>query len=126
MHSLKDQRVSLLNWSFPPADHTYSLVILNQPVQTSNVITNLILKAEFTLCADGGANQLHDAYPDSIPDMILGDLDSINQHSFAHYTSKGVPIVKDACQDTTDLTKCLTYLSQSSNITSVSACILIL
>lgn len=40
----------------------------------------------------------------------MGDLDSIQPHVRKHYEDRGVPVVHDPDQDSTDFTKCLKYL----------------
>lgn len=80
--------------------------------------------AAFCVCADGGANRLHDEVPRMFPNesadavrsrflphLIKGDLDSVRPDVLEFYTSHGVPIA-DLSQDqmSTDLQKCLRYI----------------
>ncbi|KAJ3125047.1 hypothetical protein HK101_006003, partial [Irineochytrium annulatum] len=68
------------------------------------------------LCADGGANRLHDRLADDaarsqlLPDLILGDLDSIRPDVRAFYESRGVPVTSDGDQDSTDFGKCVAHV----------------
>jgi thiamine pyrophosphokinase len=66
------------------------------------------------IIADGGANRLFHSIPpekrhDFIPDLILGDMDSLMNETFEFYHKVGVPIAKDESQDTTDLQKALNH-----------------
>ena len=47
--------------------------------------------------------------------MILGDLDSLNPNVRAYYQSKHVPIVQEACQNSTDLDKCLRHIADNNH-----------
>ncbi|GBF93661.1 thiamin pyrophosphokinase [Raphidocelis subcapitata] len=108
-----------------PQTKQLHLVVLNWhlPVLTAR----LWQQASTRMCADGGANRLHDQIPQLaaaaglsgaaaardafLPDVIKGDLDSVRPDVRDYYTSRGVPMVDlSADQDTTDLTKCLMYL----------------
>jgi len=46
-----------------------------------------------------------------LPDLIKGDLDSIREDVKEYYLSKGVPVVHDEDQNSTDLMKCVSSLS---------------
>ena len=45
-----------------------------------------------------------------LPDIIIGDLDSITPDTRSHYANLGVHIIEDEDQYSTDFTKCLNYL----------------
>lgn len=45
-----------------------------------------------------------------LPDLIIGDLDSITPDTRTHYANLGVRIIHDEDQYSTDFTKCLNYL----------------
>merc|ERR1719378_297310 len=69
------------------------------------------------ICADGGANILYDMYVEKgsgeakfLPNLIKGDLDSLDPRVGEYYKSKGVSILKDDDQDTNDLDKCMESL----------------
>lgn len=47
-----------------------------------------------------------------LPDVILGDLDSLRPSVRDAYNTAGVQVVNERCQDSTDLQKCLTYASR--------------
>lgn len=81
-------------------------------------------RARLRICADGGANRLFDDLPgqfpnesaDSVrkrfvPDVIIGDLDSLRPEVRAFYIARGSVILDKASdQDTTDLHKCIAFL----------------
>ncbi|OGM50824.1 thiamine pyrophosphokinase [Aspergillus bombycis] len=99
-------------------DHTpnpFALLILNQPIN-ERAFRVLRRHAKITLCADGGANRFysmmkaHDRESTDLPDLIIGDLDSITPDTRAHYANLGVRIIEDEDQYSTDFTKCLDYL----------------
>lgn len=76
-----------------------------------------MLAAHFIICADGGANRLYDAFPQSdkmsgfLPAVIAGDMDSIRPDVQQHFTNHGSEIIDQSQdQDTTDLQKCLSQL----------------
>ncbi|GJJ12859.1 hypothetical protein Clacol_007105 [Clathrus columnatus] len=91
------------------------LIILNQP--TSRMLLERLWKAY------GGANRLYDTLANDkdrlkfIPELIKGDLDSLRDDVRAYYLEevvlpKGVEIIRDPDQYTTDLQKCLASLSE--------------
>ena len=53
-------------------------------------------------------------YNGQIPEIICGDFDSVRPEILAYYQSKGVKIVKDGDQYSTDLQKCLKQISQAA------------
>ena len=69
------------------------------------------------MCADGGANRALRALQCAViaapwqPSAIIGDLDSIRATTRKHWEAQGVPVLHDADQNSTDLTKCLMHLS---------------
>ncbi|KAF7595239.1 hypothetical protein BBP40_006739 [Aspergillus hancockii] len=69
-----------------------------------------------TVCADGGANRFYGMMKASgresieLPNLIIGDLDSIHPTTRTHYENLGVRVIEDKDQYSTDFTKCLTYL----------------
>ncbi|KIK91480.1 hypothetical protein PAXRUDRAFT_830830 [Paxillus rubicundulus Ve08.2h10] len=105
------------------ADVRRALIILNQPFSL-HLLETVWKTCPWRCCADGGANRLHDLLGDAltedgqqlrdlyIPDLIKGDLDSLRQDVRGFYSSKGVPILHDLDQDSTDLMKCVRALEE--------------
>jgi thiamine pyrophosphokinase len=101
-----------------PDPHS-ALIILNSPFDDLEYFKRLYDHASYILCADGGANRLHDLltkhYPSSgthpralehaLPSAIHGDLDSLKDEVRAEYEKLGVRITHDADQYTTDFGK---------------------
>ncbi|KAL6247760.1 thiamine pyrophosphokinase [Rhinocladiella similis] len=94
----------------------YAVLILNQPINKIS-LNAVIESASLLVCADGGANGLleynHNAangFEKRLPDAIIGDLDSIAQHAEQYYRARGVHVVKDPDQYSTDFTKCLKWI----------------
>ncbi|MBC7765168.1 MAG: thiamine diphosphokinase [Hyphomonadaceae bacterium] len=67
-----------------------------------------LLDADCVVCADGGADYLMGT--DVLPDVIVGDLDSITPQAVAYYEQKKVPFVTyDVHKDLTDMEIALSY-----------------
>jgi len=49
-----------------------------------------------------------------LPEIIIGDFDSIRPDVKAYYSSKGVKIAHNVDQDTTDMEKCIYYVFENS------------
>ncbi|KAH9037870.1 thiamine pyrophosphokinase [Lactarius pseudohatsudake] len=112
-----------------------ALIVLNQPF-SKPLLHRLWHASNWRCCADGGANRLHDLLngaddrPTSyvarllgwfiqsrrteadeyLPDLLKGDLDSVRDDVKQFYEARGVPVVKDGDQDSTDLAKCMRSL----------------
>lgn len=92
-----------------------ALLILNSPIQNppSPVFNTLWDGSRFRVCADGGANRLHDATVGTeydgerryIPDAIRGDLDSLRPDVSSFYRDAGVSVERDPDQNSCDLDK---------------------
>ena len=100
----------------------------------------LIRKLAVVVAADGGANRLYDLFeqgktekPESVcssqypigflrlnlsktPNVICGDLDSIRPEIQKYYEAKGVEIIKDPDQYSTDMAKSLRYIRERSRL----------
>lgn len=66
-------------------------------------------RADFIICADGGMNHL--AKINKKPDIVIGDLDSINQLALDYIKSNNIPVEKyPAIKDATDTNIAMEYL----------------
>ncbi|KZF20736.1 Thiamin pyrophosphokinase [Xylona heveae TC161] len=113
----------------------FALLILNQPITDIPVFERLWENAAVKICADGGANRLHDLLLDRglsfTPNIIHGDLDSLRSEVEQYYQDKPQPpipsfassspststvptveISKDPDQYSSDFTKCLKRLAR--------------
>lgn len=90
-------------------DTKKALVILNSPIgnEPSPLFQKLWNSAQIRICADGGANRLRAAAPTFVPDLIVGDLDSLTLETREHYEKLGVTIRRDYDQNKNDLEKAL-------------------
>ncbi|KAL6613871.1 hypothetical protein ACP70R_036141 [Stipagrostis hirtigluma subsp. patula] len=107
------------------ASTTYALVVLNQRLPRFAPL--LWAQARLRLCADGGANRVFDGMPELLPaedpdevrarykpDVIKGDMDSIRPEVKEYYSNLGANIVDESHdQDTTDLHKCISYITRN-------------
>ncbi|KAL5230507.1 hypothetical protein ABZP36_029283 [Zizania latifolia] len=125
--------------SVAPAGSAYALVVLNQRLPRFAPL--LWDRAQVRVCADGGANRLFDGMPELLPgqdpdevrarykpDVIKGDMDSVRPEVMEYYSNLGTKIVDESHdQDTTDLHKCVTFVTENSLIADKSnLCILAL
>ncbi|KAJ9121988.1 hypothetical protein QFC24_004571 [Naganishia onofrii] len=105
----------------------FALIILNQPVTRPDILQRLWHTAGVKICADGGGNRVHDTFqsfrvaPEEetrdvresfLPDIIKGDLDSLRPDVQSYYASKGVRIIKDGDEYSTDLQKCIQHVEE--------------
>ena len=97
-----------------------ALIILNSPIEDFEYFHRLYNHASYTLCADGGADRLHNlittTHPDlppnvalrkTLPNAVHGDLDSLSDTTRATYTNLGVEISQDPDQYSTDFGKAI-------------------
>ena len=99
-------------------DGSAALIILHSPISQFQLFQRLYSHASFRICADGASNRLHDlllshysklgweeALRNALPDVIHGDLDSLDDTVRKRYTQIGVEISKDPDQYSTDFGK---------------------
>ncbi|KAF2435197.1 thiamine pyrophosphokinase-like protein 1 [Tothia fuscella] len=95
------------------------LIILNQPISTFSTFKRIWNHTNHRICADGGANRLYDIFSDLeeehrdqyLPDLIIGDLDSLRLDVRRYYESQGVQIFEDGDQYSTDFGKSMKALT---------------
>jgi thiamine pyrophosphokinase len=88
----------------------YAVLVLNQPIN-KNAFESTIEGASMLVCADAGADRLR-SWNWRLPDAVVGDLDSVTSETVAYYESKGVRIVREPDQYSTDFTKALKWIKQ--------------
>ncbi|RCK60777.1 Thiamine pyrophosphokinase [Candida viswanathii] len=87
------------------------LLILNQRIDID--LISLCKKCDIIVCADGGANQLYDYFPDEqsriryLPCYIVGDFDSLRPQVKSYYESRGCIIIPQSTQYSNDFMKCI-------------------
>ncbi|GAA5960105.1 hypothetical protein JCM8115_004535 [Rhodotorula mucilaginosa] len=97
-----------------------ALILLNSPLPPQPLFAKLWKTATLRFCADGGANRLYDRFVGGrdgssldgqvdqeawLPDLILGDLDSLREDVRAYYKQQGVTVEQDPDEYSTDLGK---------------------
>ena len=85
-----------------------TILFLNGDLPSVKTIKKYCRPNDYVICADGGANGI--AKSGIVPDIILGDLDSITKANLNYFRKKGVEIRKISEQDTTDFEKSLFYI----------------
>ena len=93
------------------SDICYDVILLNAPGDV--LIKKLCNHANTIICADGGANSLFRAGITGIniiPDAIVGDLDSVEQHILDYFINKGTKKILIQDQNDNDFHKSLKYL----------------
>jgi thiamine pyrophosphokinase len=111
-----------------------ALIILNQPIADTKILNRLWSHTSYRLCADGGANQLHDLFVQNdpsrlnqyvrrlaafsqcylirderaqLPNIIHGDLDSLREDVKEYYRGCNVEVTGDPDQYSTDFGKAI-------------------
>lgn len=99
------------------------LVVLNTKGdgESKALVRHLWARAELRVCADGGANRLHDGFENDhethetaeeqraryVPDVIVGDLDSLRPEVAEYYRGLGAEVKLHEDQYHNDFEKCL-------------------
>lgn len=89
-------------------DRSVALLICNGEMAARPVIDALAAQAGIIVCADGGANAARRV--DLVPQVNIGDFDSIDAATRAHYERAGVSMMHLERQDDTDFEKALGLL----------------
>ncbi|MFA7360662.1 MAG: thiamine diphosphokinase [Candidatus Kapaibacterium sp.] len=87
---------------------TSTILILNGDIPSRKIFNKFYKKGDYVICADGGANSA--ARLGILPNIIIGDLDSITKSNLNIFKKKGVEIRKIKEQETTDFEKALMYI----------------
>jgi thiamine pyrophosphokinase len=88
------------------------VIISNGKVMKKDFFLKFFSKSDFIIAVDGGSK--HAKSFGLIPDLIIGDLDSINQRDYLYFLKKGSKFKKyDADKDKTDLHLAIDYAIKS-------------
>jgi thiamine pyrophosphokinase len=82
-----------------------ALIIANGTLPKKSVVLSTLKTSDYIVCADGGANSAWKL--NIVPDIILGDFDSISESTIQHY--RKVKMLRIADQDSTDLEKAIRH-----------------
>ena len=85
-----------------------ALLICNGEMADASVVSALAAQAGMVICADGGANAARRL--GVVPQVIIGDFDSIEDETRLHFAQAGVSMMHLARQDDTDFEKALVLL----------------
>lgn len=64
------------------------LIISNGTIENKDILINALDEADYVICADGGAKYFYDL--DKNPDIIVGDLDSIDDKTLSIMKEKNI------------------------------------
>lgn len=103
---------------FEPQHENSALLILNQEIKMPKLFMKLWNRYMIKVCADGAANKLYQFcvnnnvnHNDYLPDYIVGDLDSIDENIAQFYKEKGVYVIKQTTQYSTDFKKSINLIT---------------
>lgn len=90
-----------------------ALLVLNQPLNETQctLLSKQWALSKLRVTVDGGSNRLFKSLPEFAPDLITGDLDSIDRIVQKEYEDRGAVVIQTPDQDETDFTKCLRVIS---------------
>ena len=86
------------------------LVIANGEIPSSKVVNNLLQNCDFIVACDGGLNHCNEL--EIIPNLLCGDLDSIDSDLSEGLNSELTDVIQMQNQDKSDLSKTLSYLKE--------------
>ena len=120
--SMEYKEINIEKCLIPPKQINSVLLILNQEINIYGFFLKLWNSYQVRVCADGGANRLYNffegnehARSEYIPDYIIGDLDSLNEDVKDYYKERGVLIIKQTTQYSTDFSKSVNLISLHFN-----------
>lgn len=99
-----------------------ALVVASGNKIKESILLNLIDKVDFIICADGGLMQVMKL--GKIPDLIIGDLDSVDNSALNYIQANNIAIHKFPCEkNETDTELAIMYLIENNykDITLVGA-----
>ncbi|MGE5329051.1 MAG: thiamine diphosphokinase [Deltaproteobacteria bacterium] len=91
-----------------------TIIISNGTIEDYDAVTEIIKPDDYIICADGGA--LHARKLGIVPNVLIGDGDSIDQETLKYYESKGVTILSYPKEkDQTDTQLAVEYAYQQGS-----------
>lgn len=84
------------------------IIFLNGCIPGKNVYKHFIKRNDYIVFADGAADLMKKK--NLIPDVILGDLDSVTNKTLKYFLNRSVLVMKFTDQETTDFEKSLLHL----------------
>jgi len=85
-----------------------AVIISNGKMKNKKFYRNLIKRSDFIICVDGGSK--HARSLNLIPDVIIGDLDSLNKNDYRYFLNKGSEVEKyHPIKDKTDMQMGIEY-----------------
>lgn len=85
------------------------LIISSGTITNYNRLESVVKESDFIICADGGMD--HIMKVNLLPDLVLGDLDSISENALKYIEEKNIPVQKfPSIKDTTDTGLAVDYL----------------
>lgn len=86
-----------------------ALIIANGKIEDYDLLSSLVQENEFILCADGGINHL--MHINALPNLVLGDLDSVSEAGLEYIKSNSITIEKfPVMKDETDTELAINHL----------------
>lgn len=83
------------------------LIVGNGNPPSLSVIDHFVSECSVLVALDGAAITLQER--NIQPDVIIGDMDSLTPEQIDYFLSQGVAVIKDSAQDTSDISKGLTW-----------------
>lgn len=98
----------------------YNLILLNSKTVSKHLLEKIWHSCDLKVCADGGGNRLFDTMHEEtleyIPNIIVGDLDSLRPEVADFYSEAGCPLLRDEDEDLNDLDKCLQWIDNQTQM----------
>lgn len=86
-----------------------ALIISSGTINNCNILESMAKEADFIVCADGGMDHLMKL--NRLPDLVLGDLDSISKLALDYINKNNIKIEKySSIKDATDTNLAMEYL----------------
>lgn len=101
----------------------FTLIILNTSAALPPFLPLLLRHHPKVICADGAADLLYNFPPNTIisstiPEFIVGDLDSVSHKTLDHYRRQGTEIIDDRDENRCDFAKSLDVATRTTSTTT--------